>query len=45
MDQRLTERDMVSYTVERSADGQSWATINQQAPRSNVNDREVVCNF
>lgn len=41
----LTERDMVSYTVERSADGQSWATINQQAPRSNVNDRESYATF
>ena len=41
----LTERDMVSYTVERSADGQSWAAINQQAPRSNVNDRESYSTF
>jgi hypothetical protein len=36
----LTERDLVGYTIERSADGQNFMAIGQQAPRSNLNDKE-----
>lgn len=41
----LTERDLVSYVVERSANGQSFTAINQQAPRSNTNDKESYSAF
>ncbi|HEY6503027.1 MAG TPA: T9SS type A sorting domain-containing protein [Chitinophagaceae bacterium] len=41
----LTERDLVSYIVERSANGQNFTTINQQAPRSNNNDKESYFAF
>ena len=41
----LTERDLISYTVERSANGQTFTTINQVAPRSNTNDKESYSAF
>lgn len=41
----LTERDLVSYTVERSANGQTFTAIDQQAPRSNNNDKESYSAF
>ena len=36
----LTEKDLVNYTVERSANGRDFITISQFAPRSNQNDKE-----
>jgi hypothetical protein len=36
----LTERDLIGYIVERSANGQTFTAINQQSPRSNANDKE-----
>jgi hypothetical protein len=41
----LTERDLVNYIVERSANGVSFSTIDQQAPRSNNNDKEKYSSF
>ncbi|MBL7741518.1 MAG: T9SS type A sorting domain-containing protein [Chitinophagaceae bacterium] len=36
----LTERDLLKYEVERSFNGQDFASINMQLPRSNNNDKE-----
>jgi hypothetical protein len=41
----LTERDLVNYVVERSADGRTFTSINQQLPRSNQNDKESYSAF
>ncbi|MEI9807857.1 MAG: T9SS type A sorting domain-containing protein [Bacteroidota bacterium] len=41
----LTERDVVGYTIERSADGQNFTAIGQQSPRSNSNDKEMYTAF
>jgi len=41
----LTERDLIGYIVERSANGQSFTEIGQQAPRSNNNDKESYTAF
>lgn len=41
----LTERDLVNYVVERSGNGQNFASINQQLPRSNNNGAESYSFF
>jgi hypothetical protein len=41
----LTERDLVNYVVERSANGQSFTGISEQLPRSNQNDKESYTSF
>jgi hypothetical protein len=41
----LTERDLISYTVERSSNGQTFTSVNQVAPRSNANDKESYSAF
>ena len=35
----LTEKDVASYTVERSANGRDFSSIGEQAPTSNQNDQ------
>ncbi|HET6993434.1 MAG TPA: T9SS type A sorting domain-containing protein [Chitinophagaceae bacterium] len=41
----LTEKDLVGYVVERSADGVSYIVINEQSPRSNNNDKQSYSAF
>jgi hypothetical protein len=41
----LTERDIVRYEVERSADGINYYPINQQAPKSNRDDKASYTHF
>ena len=41
----LTEKDLVSYTVERSANGRDFTGISQQSPRSNQNNKESYISF
>jgi hypothetical protein len=41
----LTERDLISYTVERSANGQSFTAFDQRAPKSNANDKESYSSY
>jgi hypothetical protein len=41
----LTERELIKYAVERSSNGVNFATINEQAPRSNNNDKESYSFF
>ena len=41
----LTEKDLVNYYVERSANGIDFAPISTIAPRSNNNDKESYSNF
>jgi hypothetical protein len=41
----LTERDLVKYAVERSANGQAFTTISEQLPRSNNNDKESYSSY
>jgi hypothetical protein len=41
----LTERDLINYVVERSADGVGFTSISQQLPRSNQNDKESYSAF
>jgi hypothetical protein len=41
----LTERDLIEYIVERSANGVNFTAINQQQPRSNNNDKESYSAF
>jgi hypothetical protein len=41
----LTERDLIRYIVERSADGRNFASIDQQLPRTNRNDKENYTSF
>ncbi|HLG40577.1 MAG TPA: T9SS type A sorting domain-containing protein [Chitinophagaceae bacterium] len=41
----LTERDLVSYVVERSPDGQHFTIIKEQPPRGNQNDKESYSAF
>lgn len=41
----LTERDIVRYEVERSANGVDYYPINQQAPKSNRDDKASYTHF
>lgn len=41
----LTEKDLVSYIVERSANGRDFTEIAQVAPRSNQADKESYTSF
>jgi hypothetical protein len=41
----LTERDIVNYTVERSADGRNYTTLSQQLPKRNLNDKADYTEF
>jgi hypothetical protein len=41
----LTEKDLVSYTVEHSTNGSSYISINEQSPRSNNNDKQSYSAF
>jgi len=41
----LTEKDLVSYVVERSTNGVSFTPINEQSPRSNNNDKQSYSAF
>jgi hypothetical protein len=41
----LTERDLLNYIVERSANGVNFTSIGQQLPRSNSNDKESYSAF
>ena len=41
----LTERDLISYIVERSVNGVNYSAINQQSPKANNNDKESYSAF
>lgn len=41
----LTERDLINYVVERSANGVNFSPIDQQAARSNYNDKQSYSSF
>lgn len=41
----LTERELLGYVVERSADGTNFTAIGAQAPRGNNNDKESYSHF
>lgn len=41
----LTERDLIKYQVERSANGKDFAAIDEQLPKVNTNDRADYTSF